>query len=680
MEPNKKLKIGYVIKGYFAVPFVLGGIGLALAIGLFFVHTKAAWISLATSAVVLLAAFIFVRINRKRLLEGLLKFAHAYQSLEGLLIAEFPIPYAISDMMGDILIYNDLFGKMYDEAPGEKNLCDVFRELTPQDLKFDGDYIDYAVLYNSRNYRLHISKLPVRRELFEKRFVTLPRQDMYVYSVYLFDETEIVNMVRKGMEEQVAIGSIYIDNYDETLEQSADVKKSLIVAMVDQAVVNYFQNIGGLVRKLEKDKYFVSFKRRYLPLLQRGRFELLDEVKQIETEGEMPVTLSIGIGVGPDLTKNSENARQALELALGRGGDQAVVRDGERVYYYGGKTKQAEKNSRVKARVRAVALREIIQSKERVVIMGHKTGDLDSLGASIGIYRAAKTLGRHAYIILNEFNNTVQPVMDMFDADSEYDHIFLDPREAEGYVDEDTVLVVVDVNTPSYCECPQLIDLTKTVVLIDHHLQSGDRFEMISLLHHEPTASSASEMVSELLPYISDEVRLKKIEAEALYAGILLDTNFFSKNTGVRTFEAAAYLRKCGVDVARVKELFNDSMEDFKAKAETVRSAEVIDGRFAMAVCPTENIDNPTVVAAQVANELLDVSGIVGSFVLADINGKIYISARSKGDVNVRLAMERMGGGGHMNTAGAQMENSSVDDTRKKLYLTIRKMIEEGIL
>lgn len=680
MEKQTKLKVGYVIKGYYAFPIVIGVVALLLCIGLYFVDLKAALIATGVWVVLVIASVLFIHFNKKRLMEGLLKFARSYQSLEAEFISEFPIPYAIMDVPGDILIYNDQFGKMYDEAPGAKNICDLFREINPQDLVFAEDYKDYSIIYNSRNYRMRISKLPIDQELFESRFISLPRNDMYVFTVYLFDETEIVNMVRKGVEEQIVVGSIYIDNYDETLEQSTDVRRSMIVAMVDRAVVNYFQGAGGIVRKLEKDRYFVSFKRRYLPILQRGKFEILDEVKEIETEGEMPVTLSIGIGVGSDLNKNSESARQALELALGRGGDQAVVRDGERVYYYGGKTRQAEKNSRVKARVKAVALKEIINNKDHVVIMGHKVCDLDCLGAAIGIYRAAKSLGKKAYIILNELNNTVAPVLDMFDADPEYDDVFIYASTAGEYVDEDTALVLVDANKPDYFECPELIEKTKTIVLIDHHLQSGERIEPISLLHHEPTASSASEMVSELLQYISDEVKLKKVEAETLYAGILIDTNYFSKNTGVRTFEAAAFLRKNGVDVAKVKELFNDSMEDFKAKAETVRSAEIVDGRFAMAVCPTEQIENPTVVAAQVANELLDVSGIVGSFVLADINSKVYISARSKGDVNVQLVMERMGGGGHMNTAGAQIENSSIEDTKKKLNLTLRKMIEEGSL
>ncbi len=679
MEKNGKIKIGYVIKGYYAFPIIIGIVGLLISVALYFVDLRAAVISSIGYLVILIASIIFMHINRRHLLEGLLKFARTYQSLEGTFISEFPIPYAIADVPGDILIYNDLFGKIYDEAPGTKNLCSLFHELNPEDLVFDEDHKDYSIKYNSRNYRMRISKLPIKKELFEERFITLPRQDMYVYSIYLFDETEIINMVRKGVEEQTVIGSIYIDNYDDTLESTTDVKKSMIIAMVDKAVAGYFQKVEGLVRKLEKDRYFISFKRRYLPALQRSKFELLDEVKKIETEGEIPVTLSIGIGVGGDLVKNSESAKQALELALGRGGDQAVVRDGERIYYYGGKTRQAEKNSRVKARVKAVALKEIILNHDKVVVMGHKVCDIDCLGSAIGIFRAAKTLGKHAYIVLNELNNTVQPILEHFESDPEYDDAFIYASEAAGYVDEKTALVIVDVNRPSYFECPELADRTKTIVLIDHHLQGGEKLESISLLHHEPTASSASEMVAELLQYI-DDVKLKKIEAEALYAGILLDTNYFSKNTGVRTFEAAAFLRKNGVDVAKVKELFNDSMEDFKAKAETVRSAEIVEEKYAMAVCPAEHIENPTVVAAQVANELLDVNGIVGSFVLADINGRIYISARSKGDVNVQLAMERMGGGGHMNIAGAQMENSTIEDTKKKLKLTIKKLIEEGIL
>ncbi|MBR5931789.1 MAG: DHH family phosphoesterase [Lachnospiraceae bacterium] len=676
----KKIKIGYLLKGYVVFAIILGVVFLGLCVGLFFIDMKAAGIAFAVLVAMAIATVLFFHYVNKRLAEGLIKFARNYENLEREMISDFPIPYAITDMTGDILIYNDYFSRLYSDTPGSNNLCDVFHELEAKDLVFEGITKNISVVYDNRDYRLHIKKLLVDNELLEEKLIILPRKELFVYTVYLFDETEIVNMVRKGIEEQMVIGSIYIDNYEETLEQETDVKKSFIIAMIDRAVSNYFQNTGGVVRKTETDRYFVIFKRKYLASFQRDKFDLLDEVKSIETDSGIPVTLSIGIGVGEDYLKNNESARLALELALGRGGDQAVVRDGERVYYYGGKTKQVEKNSRVKARIKAMALREVLVNQDRVVIMGHKNCDIDSFGAAIGIYRAARTLGKRAYIVIDMPTSSIQPILPFFLEDPEYKEVFLSPAEAGNYVNDNAALVVVDVNKPDYFECPELVYKTKTVIIIDHHLQSGDKIDNLALLHHEPTASSASEMVSEILQYIADDVKLKKIEAESLYAGMLIDTNHFSKNTGVRTFEAAAFLRKNGVDVARVKMMFNDSMEEAIAKAETIRTAEVVEGKFAIVVCPSEHLDNPAVVAAQVANDLLDVRGIEGSFALADIGGRVYISARSTGNVNVQLIMERMGGGGHLNTAGAQIAGSSVDEVKKQVKLTIRKMIEEGVL
>lgn len=680
MDEKRNIKTGYVLKGYYTILILIGVLGFIMSLVLMFINTRAGLIAGAFYIVVLVAALVYTAASHRKLMENLIRFARSYESIESELIAEFPLPYAIMDMDGNIIVYNDMFKKFCDEAPGKKNICSLFHELNEEDIKFEEEKKDYSAVYDNRNLRLHFKKMDIDKELFEKRFISYAFPEGKVLSLYLFDETEIVNMVKQSVADQIVIASICIDNYDETLEHSTDIKKSLMVAMVDRAVDTYFNNIGGIVRKLDDDRYFAAFKRKYLGNLQRGRFELLDTVKEIETEGDMSITLSIGVGVGTDITKSSESAGRALELALGRGGDQAVVRDGERVYYYGGKTRQAEKNSRVKARLNAMALKEVFLNKDRVVVMGHRVCDIDCLGAAIGIYRAARALGKNAHIILNDLTNTVRPILDNFEEDGEYDDVFIYPDEAKQYVDEDTALVVVDVNNPDYFEIPELVHLTSGIIIIDHHLQSGDKMDSVSLFYHEPTASSASEMVAEVLQYISDDLKLKKIEAEALYAGILIDTNYFSKNTGVRTFEAAAYLRKNGVDVTKVKELFNDSMDDFKAKAETVRSAEIIEGRFAVAVCPTDNIDNPTVVAAQVANELLDVNGITGSFVLADVNGKVYVSARSKGYINVQKVMERLGGGGHMNTAGAQIEGSTVEETKKNLGLTIRKMVEEEAL
>lgn len=680
MNDRKKVKIEYVLRGYVIFTIVLSVLFFGLCIGLLFINTTAAIIAFATLAVMAVATFFFIRHNNKKLTEGLIKFARSYESLEREMIADFPIPYAITDSDGNILIYNDSFGRIYDDSEGQENLCDLFHEIEPEDLDFEGISHNISVFYDNRDYRVQLKKIVVDTTILEEKHLVLPKGDMYVYTVYLFDETEIVNMMKKNVDDQMVLALVYIDNYEETLEHATDVKRSLIIAMVDRAVSTYFQKIGGVVRKMEKDRYLIAFKRKYLANVQSDKFSVLDEVKDIDSGSEVPVTISMGLGVGENYAKNNENARMALELALGRGGDQAVIRDGERVYYYGGKTKQAEKNSKVRARIKAIALKEALLNKDRVVVMGHKNCDIDSFGAAIGIYRAVRTLGKRAYVVLNENTNTVGPVLPGYMEDPEYKDIFLTPQEAEAFVTNSTALIVVDVNKADYFEVPNLIYKTNTVIVIDHHLQSGDKIDNLTLLYHEPTASSASEMVSEIIQYIADDVKLKKIEAESLYAGILIDTNYFAKNTGVRTFEAAAFLKKNGVDVAKVNRLFNDSMDEVVAKADAIRTTEVIGGKYAIAVCPPHDLGNPSIIAAQVANDLLDVQGIVGSFVLVDFAGKVYISARSTGDVNVQLVMEHMGGGGHMNTAGAQIVGADPEDVKKKVKFTIKKMIEEGVL
>jgi len=354
-----------------------------------------------------------------------------------------------------------------------------------------------------------------------------------------------------------------VDDYAEVFEQVDDINKSLVNAMIDKEISSYFGQIGGLVRKLDKNRYFVIFEKKHLAGMQRNKFDLLDNIRKLNSDSGIPVTISAGIGVGDEYLRSQDYARTALELALGRGGDQVVVKEGERVYFYGGKIKSVEKNTRVKARVTALALREIIQSKDHVVVMGHKIGDTDCFGAAIGICRAAKALNRKAYIVLNELNNSVQPILSGFlDSEDYGDGVFLSVDEAPKYVDEDTALVIVDVNRPEIFECPELIFRTKTIVMIDHHLQSGDRIDNVALSYVEPSASSASEMITEMLQYVTGDVKLSKMEAEALYAGILIDTDYFTKNTGVKTFEAAAALRKRGVDIGRINGLFSDTLED----------------------------------------------------------------------------------------------------------------------
>ena len=486
--------------------------------------------------------------------------------------------------------------------------------------------------------------------------------------------------MKENQDQKLISGLIYIDNYDEALESVENVRRSLLVALIDRKINKYISDVDGIVRKLEKDKYFIVFQYRYLKNMQENRFSLLDEVKNVSIGNEMAVTLSVGLGVnGENYTEACEYARIAMDLALGRGGDQAVIKDGENIYYYGGKSKQVEKNTRVKARVKAHALREILENNDKVIIMGHKIGDVDSFGSGIGIYRAAKSMAKRCYIVVNEITSSVRPLLDGFNPGNGYEEdLFLNSSKAIEKVDDNTVVIVVDVNRPSYTECEELLQIAKNIVVIDHHRQSSEVIDNAVLSYVEPYASSASEMVAEILQYIGDNIKIKQLEADALYAGIVIDTNNFVNKTGVRTFEAAAFLRRNGADIIRVRKMFRDNMEDYRAKAETIHNMELFEEIFAISVSPTDGIESPTIVAAQAANDLLNISGIKASFVLTEYNSKVYISARSIDEINVQLIMEQMGGGGHLSTAGAQLKNCSLDNAKEQLKSTIKRMRAEG--
>jgi c-di-AMP phosphodiesterase-like protein len=372
------------------------------------------------------------------------------------------------------------------------------------------------------------------------------------------------------------------------------------------------------------------------------------------------------------------NARAAIDLALGRGGDQAVIKSAESEEFYGGKRVSAERNTRVKARVKAHALKELIEGKERVVVMGHSLGDPDSFGASVGIYRIAKTLGRKAHVVLDECSRSVKPLCDRFyNSDYEEDMI-VSKSEAIELVDENTLLVIVDVNKADYTECPELIELAQSVVVIDHHRQAGDAIAKAVLFYIEPYASSASEMVSEISQYIGNGLKLKPAEAEALYAGIMIDTNYFVDKTGVRTFEAMAYLRRSGVDAIRLRKAFRESMDEYRVKAAAIQGTKLYLESYAITESKVEGLDSPTVLAARIANELLDIDGVKASFVLTNYNNKIYISARSIDEVNVQVMMERFGGGGHINMAGAQLTDCTVEEAEEQLRQMLDDMIKNG--
>ena len=457
-------------------------------------------------------------------------------------------------------------------------------------------------------------------------------------------------------------------------------KRSLLVALIDRKVNKYFSEIDALVRKIEKDKYFVVFRYKYLEQLKADKFSLIEDVKTVKVGNEMAVTLSIGLGAeGAGYNQNYEYARMSIDLALGRGGDQVVLKEGEEVSYYGGKTQQVEKNTRVKARVKAHALREIIESREHVVIMGHNISDVDSLGAAIGVYCAARELGKKAQIVLNEVTASLRPLVECFSQEKGYPaDLFINSEEALLITNKNTLVMVVDTNRPSYTECPDLLKRSNTICVFDHHRQGSEVIENPVLSYIEPYASSACEMIAEVLQYFGQNIQLESAEADCIYAGILIDTNNFNTKTGVRTFEAAAYLRRAGADMTRVRKMLREDMSAYKARAEAVRHAEVYKGIFAISICPAEGLESPTVVGAQAANELLNIVGVKASFVITEYNGKIYISARSIDEINVQIIMEKMGGGGHLNIAGCQLRDCTVMQAKNIIQDTLNRMINEG--
>lgn len=530
-----------------------------------------------------------------------------------------------------------------------------------------------------RDFRVLVKAVCIDELLDRSRMLELQVEGCYIQVLYLFDETELNEYIRKCEDETMVAGLLYLDNYEEVMESIEPVRRSLLAALVERKMNQYFSRFDGMLRRLEKDKYLLVMRRKSLEELKEKRFDILEEVKTVNIGNEMAVTISIGIGYNAgSYIKNSEYARIAIDLALGRGGDQVVMKDGEHIQYFGGKTQAVEKNTRVKARVKAHALKEFMLSKERVVVMGHKNTDADSFGSAIGIYRAAKTLNKRTHIVLESPNSSVRPLMEGFLNSADYDDdMFINCHEARELVDENTLVVVVDVNRPSYTECEDILHMTKTIVVLDHHRQGSEVIRNAVLAYVEPYASSACEMVAEILQYFADGVRIRNIEADSLYAGIMIDTDNFQQKTGVRTFEAAAFLRRCGADVTRVRKLFREDMNDYRAKGETISNAEIFMDCFAISECPHDYVDSPTVVGSQAANELLNVVGVKASFVLTEYRGMIYISARAIDEVNVQIIMERMGGGGHLNMAGCQLEGS-MSEAKRILKDTLTEMLEEG--
>lgn len=677
MKDDKK--VSHILQLYLQWPVFLTALVILAGAAVNLISRKAGLVMLAFTVIYAACAGTLYMYGKKRALGSLVSFASAYSWSQKQLLASLELPYAIADTDGKILWMNRAFEAVTkEEKSAGKSLTMLFKEITVESLEKMENAMEVHVIYGESKYRVSMKRVTIRPDELASG-IPEKQTEQQILAVYLYDETELYNYKQAITDQKMVAGLIYLDNYDEALESVEEVRRSLLTALIDRKINKYISAVNGIVKKLEKDKYFFAIKQCYMPRLEKERFGLLEEVKTVNIGNEMAVTLSIGIGMNGDTySQNYDYARTAIDMALGRGGDQAVVKCGQKIQYYGGKAQQLEKTTRVKARVKAHALRELLETKDCLLIMGHKIGDIDCFGAAIGMYRIAAALNKKAHIVINEVTSSVRPMMERFETGDYPKDLFLTGSEAADIVDNNTALVVVDVNRPSITEEPDLLKLVKTIVVIDHHRQSSEIITNATLSYVEPYASSACELVAEILQYVADSIRIKSPEADAMYAGIVIDTNNFTNQAGVRTFEAAAFLRRNGADVTRVRKLFRDSMEDYKARAEAVRQAEVYKKYFAISVCPAEGVESPTVVGAQAANELLDIVGMKASVVLTPYEGKIYISARSIDEVNVQVMMEKLGGGGHRTIAGAQLPGATVEEAKEKVKGVIDMMLEKG--
>ena len=672
------------LKWYLRWPIILNIIVGIMTLGVVLIDHKAGGLMGVFFLVHLIFSVVVSFYSKPAIMEELINFGLQYGQIQKKLLHELEIPYGVLDSSGKMMWENDALTKLVGNVTVHRNIQSIFPSVNLKKILEMEEKCCVEITHEERIYRAEFCRMHVEDFSEHNDMVVFDHPENVLIAMFMFDETDIRRYIRENQEQKLVAGIIFIDNFEEAMSSTEEVRRSLLAALIERKITKYMQSYDAIITKVEKDRYTFVINHKHMSAIQSSRFSILDEVREINIGNEMSVTLCIGVGMNAISYGQSYTwAQNAIDLALGRGGDQAVVKAGDKISYYGGKTKQVEKGTRVKARVKAHALKQIIMGKDQVVIMGHKIGDVDSFGSAIGVYRAAKTLNKPAHIVINEVTTSVRPIINNFKNNPDYEpDMFLKSSEAASIINMETALIVVDVNRPSYTEGPELLNRTKTVVILDHHRQSSESIESTVLSYIEPYASSACEMVAEILQYIADGVKLRPIEADAMFAGLMIDTNNFSSKTGVRTFEAAAFLKKSGADITRVHLAFRDSMEIYRARAEAVRHASMDNG-MAYAVCPAEGLESPTIVGAQVANELLNITGIRASFVFTRVKDTIYVSARSTegtDGLNVQLVMERIGGGGHGTIAGAQIQNMSENQAMALVKRTILNMQREGAI
>ena len=674
-----KLKDNFRYRGIGVWAVVLASVFIVCSIPLFFYNAAAAAAVLGIAVASLIVSIVLLVSARTRMLRTFYEFATSNDTVQNHVISRMHIPYMIVTEEGDILWTNEAYESL---SVSTKRFKEAFPQIGPEGFKkILASGSEGVIMPHGQSwYRVtaeDLKAIDAGSEMVQD-FIG----EEHIWGLSMYDETELTIARKELYDQKAMVCLLYLDNYEEALDNVEAVRQSILTALIERKITRYFQQYDALLRKLEKDKYLAVIKQAHLEKMKEERFAILEEIKSVNIGNETSVTASVGMGLGgAEYPKDYEYARTAMDMALARGGDQAVVKDMDRIQYYGGRSQKVEKNTRVKSRMKAHALSELVETRDEIFIMGHRLGDIDCIGAAIGMYRAMTELGKVSHIVLNDVIASVKPFYEYFRTSPDYpDDLFIKGSEAAERMNDDSVLIVVDTNRKSISDEQQLIEKAKTIVVLDHHRQVQDYIAEATLSYVEPFASSASEMVAEILQYIGEgDVELRPAEADAIYAGIVLDTHNFTIQTGVRTFEAAAYLRKSGADITKVRKLFRDDIDAYKVKAEAIRSMEIIGERFAITVCPPYG-ESPTVLAAETANDLLEISEIQASFVLTQYEDTVFISARSIDEVNVQVIMEKLGGGGHMSIAGAQLQGARLDDARELVKETVTLMLEEGEL
>ena len=497
----------------------------------------------------------------------------------------------------------------------------------------------------------------------------------YMMVLYFIDETEKYELQKENENKNTCVGIIMVDNYEEVMQRVDSEQKTQLMAKVESSIYEWVNETNGILVKEERDTYVYIFEQRYLEQIKENKFAILDSIKDIVRKDKIQLTLSIAISnEGENDKEVYKSASAAMDVILGRGGDQAVIREDGKYQFFGGKVEEVEKRTKVKARIVAHALEELIYECEKVMIMGHVNPDIDAMGSALGIYRIATNLRKEAYIVTNKESASIKAFVDSIK--DEYKDVLIDNQTALSEIDNETLLVIVDTHKKSYVEEPELLNKTNKIVVIDHHRRGTDFIEQSILTFQEVYASSASELVSELIQYAQNEIELPTVEAESLYAGIMMDTKNFTFKTGVRTFEAAAYLRRCGVDIIKVKKWFQSDLESYNKISEIVRKAEVIHDTIGISTYEIQEKDT-SLICAKAADELLTIGNITASFVLGTMGEKICISGRSIGDINVQVILEKLGGGGHITLAGAQLENKTIEEAKQELIAKVEEYFVE---